>query len=279
MPAARSAFTLIELLVVIGIFLVLASLAVLVIPSAMENQRSAQGGVRVQGCLITAQQRAVLDRAPRGVRLYPDANNLVTKIQFVERPDDFTGGQFTTGATLNTLNFAGVDLSGGVADPTLWPVQAGDYIEIQGGGLMHLITAVTATSVTLASPLPQAITTPTSKYRVERASRLMGEEPLVMPDSVAIDLATNSTFGNPLPPLTNGAVEIMFSPKGEVLGNTGASRIILWVHDTTLSDAFQGSPSLIVVYPRSGQIAAYEVNTNNTFTTGNGLPYPYAFVP
>jgi prepilin-type N-terminal cleavage/methylation domain-containing protein len=282
MNNSRAGFTLVELLVVISLVLVLASLALLVVPQAMDNQRASQGGVRVQGSLITAQQRAVLDRAPRGVRLLQDANGLVTRIQFIERPDDFTGGQVATGVDNLHLVFTGVDLSGGSSAQPMntWPVQAGDYIEIQGCGLMHQIASVdSTTTMTLVSPLPQAISTPTAKYRIERASRLVGEEALEMPVNVAVDLSLNTKYGNPLPPATNNAVDILFSPKGEVLGNTGASRVILWVRDVTLSDEFQGSPSLIVVYPRSGQIAAFEVNTNNGFTGTNGLQYPYALVP
>jgi prepilin-type N-terminal cleavage/methylation domain-containing protein len=281
-------FTLIELLVVMSLIVLLASIAVLVVPSVMDQQRGSTGASRVQGWLIAAQQRAVLDRAPRGVRLLPDAVNpqLVTQLQYIERPDDFVGGTITTSTAggVTTVTFS-ADLSGGQgANQALWPVQVGDYLEVQGTGLMHQITAVTANSVTLASPLPYDILTATAQYRIERAVRVLGEDPLEMPANVAIDLTTNTNPGNkygtslqpgPQPP---GPVDILFSPKGELLGNAGATPLVLWVHDTTLSDEFQGSPSLIVIYPRSGKIAAVEVNPNSTYTTGNNLNYPYAFV-
>jgi hypothetical protein len=272
-----------------GIVLMLSAIAVLVVPSAMDSQRASQGAARLQGWLMTAQQRAVLDRAPRGIRLMPDPggsnNQWLTQMLFIERPDDFTGGTVSSvppgggQPTPNQLYFTGVDLSGGNSNAFLYPVQVGDYVEVQGGGPMHLITAVTPNSVTLSgSGLPQPITTATANYRIERAARVLGEEPQEMPANIAVDLSTNTQFNSPLAANADGSVDVLFSPKGEVLGNIGAPQIIFWVHDTTQTDAFQGAPSLIAVFPRSGKIAAYEVNPDSTFTGSNGLAYPYAFV-
>jgi type II secretory pathway pseudopilin PulG len=290
-PRRSLGFTLIELLVVMALFIALATLAILVVPQAMDSQRGSQGGVRLQGWLMTAQQRAVLDRAPRGLRLLPDpsGSGLVSQVQYIEQPDDFTGGTVVTPMSngqpqLNALQFT-VDLTGGQPnDSTLWPVQPGDYVEVMGSGLMHIISQPSRTLpsggvvppyVYMDSPLPQAITTATTQYRIVRAARVLGDEPMEMPSNVAINLNTNGQYGNPVPPGPNGAVDILFSPKGEVLSNTGNPRIILWVHDTTLGSPALGSPTLIVVYPRSGQIAAYDVNTDPNYAGGN----PYAFVP
>jgi type II secretory pathway pseudopilin PulG len=292
---ARASFTLVELLVVMAIILVLTSILVLVVPSVMDQQRASTGASRLQGALITAQQRAVLDRAPRGVRLLPDPANpqnpqLIIQLQYIERPDDFIGGTVTTATDPNSgqpiltqVSFT-ADLTGGEDpnNPATWPVQPGDYLEVQGGGLMHQIQSVAPNSVTLAAPgLPYPITAPTAQYRIERAVRVLGEDPVELPAYVAIDLGTNAkSYGNnaqpgPQPP---GPVDILFSPKGELLGNASGSPLVLWVHDTTLSDEFQGSPSLIVIYPRSGKIAAYEVNPDPNQVSGNNLNYPYYFV-
>jgi hypothetical protein len=177
---------------------------------------------------------------------------------------------------LMQLNFSNVDLTGGNgANTNLYPVQPGDYIEIQRCGLVHLITSVTSTgatssTVTLASPVPQAITTATTVFRIIRAPRVVGEEPLDMPNNIAIDLNTNGTYSNPLPG-GSGGIDILFSPSGAVLSNTGSDRLILWVRDITLPNVTDGAPTLIVTYLRSGLIASYQVNPNGA--------NPYSFVP
>jgi prepilin-type N-terminal cleavage/methylation domain-containing protein len=279
----RRAFTLVELLVVMFIIVLLAAIAVLIVPGAVNSQRASQGGAMLQGWIMTAQQRAVLDRAPRGVRLYPDPNNpnYLIRAQYIERPDDFTGGQISGSG--QQVVFSGVDLTGGNTDPTLYPVQPGDYLEVQGGGAVHQIKAVSATAVTLVSPLPVPITVPTANYRIERAPRLSGDDPETLPTDIAVDISTNQQFGNPLPMTRNpdGSVsyDILFSPKGEVVyPNTGQPQIILWVHDVTQATPFVADPSLIVIFPRSGRIGAYPVNPDPNYTSGNGLSYPYAFV-
>jgi hypothetical protein len=166
-------------------------------------------------------------------------------------------------------------------------VQPGDYFEVQGGGPMHQITAVASTTangipscaLTLFSPLPAQVTVPTMNYRIERAPRVMGDEPESMPANIAIDAATNAQFGIPLPVnRQDGTLDILFSPKGEVLLPAASPPIILWIDDVTLAGPFQGAPTLMVVFPRSGKIAAFEVNPDPNFLGTNGLAYPYAFV-
>jgi prepilin-type N-terminal cleavage/methylation domain-containing protein len=269
--AGRAGFTLIELLIVITIILVLGGLALLFVPSALDAQRAAQGGTRVQQWLMIARQRALLDRAPRGVRLLPDPNNpaLISGVQYIEQPDDFFGGevmQKVVGGVpqLDRLVFQNVDLTGGFApDLTRYPVQPGDYIELRGTGLVHRIdpdpknTPVQPNELKLLSPLPVEITTWTPQYRIIRAPRVQGEEPETMPVNVAIDLAVSRN----LPPAnSDGNIDILFSPAGAVLGPVGTDKIILWIRDYTLPTPFEGEPTLIAVYTRSGLIAAYPVD-------------------
>jgi prepilin-type N-terminal cleavage/methylation domain-containing protein len=268
--AGRAGFTLIELLIVITIILVLGGLAILFVPSALDAQRAAQGGTRMQQWLMIAKQRALLDRAPRGVRLLPDPNNpqLITSVQYVEQPDDFFGGEVMqkyAGAVpqLDRLVFQGVDLTGGFApDVSLFPVQPGDYVELRGTGLVHRVKAVTnGAELELVSPLPVEITSWTPNYRIIRAPRVQGEETQPMPVNVAADLGMNLKYGAPLPPPNaDGTIDILFSPSGTVLGPVGTDRIILWVRDHTLPSEFEGEPTLIAVYTRSGLVAAYPVD-------------------
>lgn len=299
----RQAFTLVELLVVIGILLFLIAITALVVPSAVEGQRASQGGVLLQGWLVQAQQRAMLDQAPRGVRLFPDPNNpqFLTRAQFIERPDDFTGpasdasriGTFASGSKIKTYNQPNqvqLTLPGGTAGVTFFgtsldPIQPGDYLEVLGGGTMHRINSVGVIDpqnaiLTLNSPLPVAISQPTPFFRIERAPRLQGNEPEPLPAGVGVDTNTNQIYGNPIPRNSDGSVDILFSPRGEVLNNPGSDKIILWLRDMNQPSEFGGSPILIVVFVRSGRIGAYPVNPDSAYYPPpyTAQQYPYALV-
>src|SRR5438552_67707 len=100
----RSGFTLVELLVVIILILTLAAIAVAFVPRVNERRRAAQGAEQLQGWLLQAKQRALRDRVPTGIRLQPGTrlptatvpNTLfVTDLQYIQKPDDFGGGQLT----------------------------------------------------------------------------------------------------------------------------------------------------------------------------------------
>jgi prepilin-type N-terminal cleavage/methylation domain-containing protein len=193
------------------------------------------------------------------------------------------------------------DFAGGFpTDSTLWPVQVGDYLEINGG-LPHLIIGVGPSDptnnptaidmLTLASPVPVQIpqanpaanTNPVMNYRILRGPRVIGDEQLQLPDEIGIDLNTNVAYGNPLPTVltsttpinatTNkvaGTIDILFSPQGAVVGRgTATEAIYLWVRDTSLN-LFEGDNTLVVTYTRSGAVSAYPVNN----TSGQD---PYAF--
>ena len=84
----RNGLTLIELLVVIVILTVLATLvAVYVIPSFQDNKNVVRSVDRVIVALLTAKQRALRDKAPRGVRFIADPTSaaapVVSQIQFI----------------------------------------------------------------------------------------------------------------------------------------------------------------------------------------------------
>lgn len=181
MRERRSAFTLVEMLVALGIIVILATLAVLFLPTANEQTKAARGGELVQQWLLIAKQWALRDQAPRGVRLYVDTNNRVRDIVYIEQPDDFVvRGSFTIpGPTPQTVyatrkvgigNFTvsgnppvgaptlpatapyfwafldpnqmpNYDFTAGETNQADWPVQAGDYFQLKGGPV-HRIQAV-----------------------------------------------------------------------------------------------------------------------------------------
>src|SRR5262245_7436411 len=232
--ARRRGFTLVELLVVIALLALLASLSVMVIMGLTDNARAPRGASLVQQTLSAAKMRAVRDRAPRGVRLLidPAAPMVVRKLQFIAQPEDFVvqpgvavaytlptgqkqphafrrievkmvdvgGGVMKPFAVLEPPDPAvspnpPPDFTGGHADPKLWPVQAGEYVEVNGVGMPLRIKTVTAGALELDAPVAVPIG-PTVNYRVQRAARVTVEDPVELPEDIVIDLKTNSYNGN-----------------------------------------------------------------------------------
>jgi prepilin-type N-terminal cleavage/methylation domain-containing protein len=270
----RGGFTLIELIVVIGILLVLMALAVLIVPSLQQRQRAATGASMLQKWLNIAKTRALRDKAPRGIRLLPGKvnPNWVTEIQYIEQPEDFYGGQYR-GVVGTTQSFIGVDFfNSNQANPQLWAVQPGDFLEVRGSGQVHRIIAVpSATALQLASaPFSTPITW---QYRIIRAPRVAGEEVLSLPADVAIDISTNKMYGNPLSANADGSIDILFGPSGVLVGaSAGTNNVFLWVRDTTLSTTppYAGDQTILAIYSRTGFIAAHPVDV------GSSDPYSFA---
>jgi prepilin-type N-terminal cleavage/methylation domain-containing protein len=105
-PLRRPAFTLVELLVVVALIVLLAALVVAVSQSGLlGSQKVVSAADRASGWLLIAKQRALRDRAPRGVRflltpvqdplLNPPSSGdpnyqsyyMATEAQYIEAPD------------------------------------------------------------------------------------------------------------------------------------------------------------------------------------------------
>ncbi len=292
----RPAFTLVELLVAIGLLALIASLGVMVVVNLDSWQRAPAGASQVQQALLGAKQRAVRDRRPHGLRLIPDKNNaqVVREFQYIEQPDDFAVQpgppdplnpgrmlpfrRITATADTVTLEPTGTaDFTGGQGtDMTLWPVQIGDYIEVNGGGLPRRINTVTPTALKVDSPFPIDVPL-TGNYRIIRRPRPAGDEPQLLPEGVIIDLATdldtttNSFRTLPKDPLT-GTIDLLFAPSGAVIGRgSGADSIYLWVRDQALP-LYEGDNTIVVIYTRSGALAAHPVDP-----AGKSGGDPYSF--
>jgi hypothetical protein len=161
------------------------------------------------------------------------------------------------------------DFRGGLGNnPANWAVQPGDYLELQGGSVLLRILNVQGAGpnrfvqLNLASAPLNNIPL-TGQYRIIRAPRpLPGEEPLHLPQDIAIDLSTNLTYNAPIPfdPFTN-SVDIVFAPSGAVIGRgTAGDKMVMWVRDMSLDTIFDGKPTLISVNVRTGAIAAGPVD-------------------
>jgi hypothetical protein len=273
----------------------------------------------VQGMLLAAKQRAVRDQTPAGVRFVVTQDTITapagstrlisTELIYVIQPDDFvvTGDsmQITSGSSGATAISSTEDFAGGLSGvqplpAEQFPVQAGDYLEVSGGGLVTSITAQPSTSgvngsnydtLTLSNNPSGSSGIPITDYRIFRGPRRVeGEDSLRLPGTVAILIAdvNNSTnvhtcYSRNIParsiPFGGGAqatflYEIVFSPAGTVVGkgtNSG-DKIVLFVRDMTLDHVWDGDPGLVVVNPRTGAIAVQPVDPTNppnyyTFTT------------
>ncbi len=282
-PRRSAGFTLVELLVVVFLILVLATLVVAFAPRLAERQKVPRGASQLQGWLLIAKQRAKRDQLPTGVRLQPDPDNpnVYRELQYIQKPDDWTGGPVRVDATtLNQVTLdSGTDFTGnyGANAKELWPVQVGDYVEMKGGGLVKRITAVQKNRLNLASSFPYPIL-PTSDYRIIRAPRpLVGEANLDLPKDIVIQGNAGTTpaliFGsvpNQQPTAQNPPVpfDILFSPAGPVIGSAvsanvpgvGSEAVILWVRDVSLDNPTDGEPLLVTIYVKTGLIAVHPVS-------------------
>jgi prepilin-type N-terminal cleavage/methylation domain-containing protein len=290
----RAGFTLVELLVVMVIIVFLAALLIAFLPSLSSQAAEANGAVSLQGWLNIARQKAIRNQNPYGLRLWVKDLNLfvppmtsptyfVSECQYIEQPDDFTGGSLYTLADGKTdVYILGVDATGGFSGtPAFYPVQPGDYLEVLGTGLMHSVAQPTmanpnpiqydspsnTSKISLSTPIPFKIDQNTSSpnYRILRGPRVIGSETLPLPGGVFVDLMTNNTYANPLPqpPNASGAyVDVLFSPSGSLLG-VSQGYLAFWVRQPdqtaagTPADVFSGSPTVIAVFAQTGLVAAY----------------------
>jgi prepilin-type N-terminal cleavage/methylation domain-containing protein len=90
---ARGGFTLVELLVAMAVIILLASIALVVVPGVLDQDRTTDGASLTRQYLMIAKARAARDNLPRGVRLItgldptnPAKSNLfwATEMQYTE---------------------------------------------------------------------------------------------------------------------------------------------------------------------------------------------------
>jgi prepilin-type N-terminal cleavage/methylation domain-containing protein len=291
----RSAFTLIELLIVISLIVVIAGIGFLTVPLFTSQQRASSNASIIVAWLGDAKVQALKQQQATGVRLVLDQTNptqkFVREMYYVQTPDDFTGAQ--TGGVLSSampypgpppqqslteptlLTFTNVDFSGGLdlTNPVDWPVQSGDFLEINGGGLLYQIVSVFPQKNSFTVSRQTTITQATSNWRIIRQPRrITGEDSLTLNGNAVIDLNPGVSQNVPQRVVSGLTYyEILFAPNGGVVGRgtKTSNAIVLWVRDSTQALATDNEPVLISIQARTGFIGTYQVDT-----TG---PDPYSF--
>lgn len=86
----RSAFTLVELLVAMALAVVILGLAIGISQSsAFDSYKTVGAADRLSQWMLVAKNKALRDRAPRGIRLIsePSSPDLIREIAYIEQPD------------------------------------------------------------------------------------------------------------------------------------------------------------------------------------------------
>jgi prepilin-type N-terminal cleavage/methylation domain-containing protein len=166
----RAGFTLVELAVVIAVIATIAALSALYFPRYQEKEMVARGADMLQGWLLIAKQQAKRDGLPTGLRLYLDvsvnaavtpnvAMYYVSRCGYIQQPDNPAQGAYRGWSQqYNPEKYPGAGpvgayayfaLPAGVTFNPNWPsvtsgipVQAGDYVELYGGGRLHRVRKV-----------------------------------------------------------------------------------------------------------------------------------------
>ncbi|MBV9121766.1 MAG: prepilin-type N-terminal cleavage/methylation domain-containing protein [Planctomycetes bacterium] len=289
--STREAFTLIELLVVLSILAFLAALTAIYFANFSPGDSGQRGADQLSGWLLIARQQARRDGLPTGVRFVMNGNTAVG-IQYIQQPDDVAQGMYI--GPVNGNNFV-AQISSPSANLTQLGIQAGDYLELYGGGVLRRIVSVGGNgpiyNITLdqtgSPPLPGAPTTPPQAYAQQGGQAytnyriilqpqvIAGEATQSFPAGVGVDFSSPPWYKQPLsnPPARAGNYEILFGPSGAVVGqNTGTGLIGLWVRrlkDDNSVDRLADKPILVTVQPRTGFIATHPVSTS-------GDPYQFA---
>src|SRR5262249_53963887 len=141
-------------------------------------------------------------------------NKLVRELQYIQQPEVFSQGRIQevpqpvmtrfpdgTQKPLTRCAFAGANFAGGgvvqAGNFDQAPVQAGDYLEVQGGGLVHRIVAVEDSALYVYPPFDSPIPTG-APYRIFRQPRVVAGEPLLqLPQNIVVDL--NDARSNNVP--------------------------------------------------------------------------------
>jgi prepilin-type N-terminal cleavage/methylation domain-containing protein len=233
----RRAFTLVELLVVLAIVLILAAVTISSVNFSYNADRMRAGGRQLQSFLMGARDKAIYANEVRGVRLLldPNDNHAVSAVQYIGAPQRETG----------VLTFDSTGRSVSYSSGTLWSslsrrgfLRAGNRIQIpQDTGAWFTISAIIPVlnhepNLILNRPNPDlAGTVNPISFALELASTPLGDaQPVQLPRGTVIDL-DGSQIPRSWRPFSlsesySRQMDILFTPRGTVVGDTSALGIV-----------------------------------------------------
>lgn len=269
----RSGFTLVELLVVITIIVILLTMTLLTVNFSNEGDRVKGAAGQVQSFLAGARDRAIYAKEPRGVRFFvnPENPRAVTTMAYIA-----PGGSWSSPENSANVSLERVDGNGdgdfedavdqvvrvhGFQNPGWWNLKRrgwlvdGLRIRIPKGPtgnwypidtrLIDTTVGPTADQILLLQ-IPfadggtkgQRVAHSNMTYEIELPSKLLAQDPAILPESVVIDLDASKIPDGWRPQFGlnsgnySGYMDIIFSPRGNILGDAaGAGVMHLYVGD------------------------------------------------
>jgi type II secretory pathway pseudopilin PulG len=257
--------TLIELIVVLTVLAVVATLVVVyLIPAFQDNKNVIRGVDRVTTALLIAKQRALRDQAPRGVRFITTIVTIqgnpfavAQQLQYIERPDPIFGTGFTyvpfpplpntplpptqlsfgAGTTTPVPDFiGGADPSGPPYSVDQFAVQPGDYFRFQGSNYLIL------GPFTPAPPLGSNQPSRTDLRLVNPLALVNPSSPPSTPPTWQIIRQTRPISGEPLVNLPqNVAVDVtlLTVPKASIINSMPQRVMVDPISQQTIATYFE----------------------------------------
>lgn len=305
MKRSRGGFTLIELLIVIAILVILTLMVVVVYQANHGTDRMRAAARQVQSAILGARDRAIHAKSPRGIRLIPDSADLTTVSSFIYvsslPPHAPAADQITIGRPdLNSDGNAddngnGMELAENVIRTVRRTGAGRVWYEMQQQGLLvdgsriripangswytvgtsrltasaEILILTTDFRTTGGSVFPAVVDLTYTNYILElEAAPTQGEQPISLPSAVTIDLDNSRLPGKwKLATGYSPRMDIMFSPRGTVMGPASAEGIIHLLLTETADvarnwppEASQGEKLLVTVFTRTGAVSTHPVD-------------------
>jgi len=269
----RGGFTLVELLVVITIIVILLTMTLLTVNFSNEGDRVKGAAGQVQSFLAGARDRAIYAKEPRGVRFFvnPENPRAVNTMAYIAPGGSWSSPENSANVSLERIDGNGdgdfadpvdqVVRVHGFQNPGWWNLKRrgwlvdGLRIRIPKGPtgnwypidtrLIDITIAPTADQILLlqipfadSGTKGQLVAHSGFTYEIELPSKLLAQDPAILPESVVIDLDASKIPDGWRPQFGinsgnySGYMDVIFSPRGNILGDAaGAGVMHLYVGD------------------------------------------------